>query len=162
MQIKGLAFLDELELSPRLSSAVAAGQRSDFALLLAMLGNDLLEKPGLASPEPSKGLGPGAINTPPKRPWGADDRTPGRSIALSQAFHQDGIVGARLMDCLDPEPQLGREEDPKFLPETVLGDMDPKAAWQAKGKALPGYKGLTANADLGEVLSQMRHISTTA
>ncbi|WKE66864.1 VC2046/SO_2500 family protein [Gallaecimonas kandeliae] len=156
MQINGLAFQDELQLAPKLASAVASGQRSDFALLLAMLGNDLLEKPGLASPELGEGLAAQPFELPPKRPLGADERTPARSQALSDLFHKEGMVAARLFDCLDPEPQLDRRDDKAYLPEALLDDLDPKAAWQAKGQALPSRPGLTANADLGEVLSRLR------
>lgn len=154
MQINGLAFQDELTLAPQLASAVASGQRSDFALLLAMLGNDLLEKPGIASPELQQGLPKGALETAPPRPFGADARTPARSVALSEVFHQQGMVAARLFDCLDPEPQLGRAENARFIQEEVLADLDPKAAWQVKGEPLPARPGLTANADLGDVLSR--------
>ncbi|WP_115719064.1 VC2046/SO_2500 family protein [Gallaecimonas mangrovi] len=156
MQTKGLSFQDELTVAPRLASAVASGQRSDFALLLAMLGNDLLEKPGLAGPDISKGLAEGAFDIGPKRPWGADERTPARSMALSNVFHQQGMIAARLFDCLDPEPQLDRTEDAHFINEDILADLDPKIAWQAKGKAMPERTSLTTNADLGDVLSRLR------
>ncbi|WP_406663285.1 VC2046/SO_2500 family protein [Gallaecimonas sp. GXIMD1310] len=162
MQINGLSFQDELQLAPELASAVAVGERSRFALLLAMLGDDVLQKPGLASPDSGARPRTLGLATGPVRPLGIDARTPARSNALSEAFHQGGMHAARLFDCLDPEPVIDHVADAAYLPPQLLADLEPRAAKRARGEAMPAPSALTANADLGEVLAQMRQTAAMA
>ncbi|WP_341501391.1 VC2046/SO_2500 family protein [Gallaecimonas sp. GXIMD4217] len=163
MQTTASYLQHELQLDQALGKATQAGQRRDFALLLAMLGDDLLEKPGIASPWPATEARaslearfyPGV-----RRPLGADELTPARSQTLSSQFHQGGLVAARLFDCLAPEPQLDRPADDKHIPHWVRAELEPRALARLQGgQVARAADPPVANADLGEVLSRFADIA---
>lgn len=121
-----IAKLQRAEFSGSVAKSLTQGGRGEFALLLAMLQQDVSRQLVLAD-EPDKPL-VGHIpieqfNFYPKVPLKTEPNHYLQQAAFAQAIHRQDVTTASLLGCMFPSP-LSLHNDAKRIDDTVKTNCD--------------------------------------
>lgn len=123
-EIRNELLVDELQLGERLNKDVQSQNRADFALMLAMLSQDVRDNPVFftrTQKVKEENLRAKFMLPPAQKEYAtADDFD--RAQALTEAFHQDGLRQVFLASCLSNEPLIPYQRD--LAPE-VFAQLTP-------------------------------------
>ncbi len=155
--IRDQLLVDEMQLGTRLCEDVHNQNHADFALLLAMLSQDMLDNPLFNIEEriqKEEDLRKKFSLLPEPKKY-ADHESFQRADSLTDAFAEDGLRQVFLAECLHKEPLTPFERT--YAPE-VFAQLTPlkqeKLRREMKGAALT-YEKIHESGDGFEVLSEI-------
>lgn len=115
------------ELKGALSKTLSRQGRDDFALLLAMLYQDVSQKLRIAGtedpPPDTRELELASIDYYPKTPLAAEPQHWRQQELMTQAASMQDVAGLRLIQSMHPAP-LSLQNDPQFIPDEVKANCD--------------------------------------
>ncbi len=117
-ELHSINSIKSIDFNTQINGAVQTQSNADFAMLLALLNNEINE-PHIALPaEPEK-----IVDNTPKQPlFGAEqERLNGERV--SELFHQGSITSAKLAHALNPEALAFRSELHHGLGEDVFHNL---------------------------------------
>ncbi|MGF1756799.1 hypothetical protein L4D76_02395 [Photobacterium sagamiensis] len=119
-------LINEVQLGNQLNHAVEGGRRADFALMLAMLSPDHLEKnPTDVPPEQGKTEAElrAYFELPDPQPLSTTENCYENAAAQADAFHRGGLASSQFLHDLQPTaltfPPLGT----KGMPEEIYHNL---------------------------------------
>ena len=123
-------LINEIQLGPQLGMAVHQSRGRDFALLLSMMSQNVLDNAQFSLPSDSAG-GEDVDEAALRRQLGLGDKTPfdaqqnsaTQAILLGVDVHTEGMAEVKLKGYLQPEP-LSRQDDPMYIEPQVIGNCD--------------------------------------
>ncbi|BDM64020.1 queD-like protein [Shewanella sp. NFH-SH190041] len=131
--------INERLLGSRLNQALGQQRRGEFALLLAMLSQDVCQQSQFSGMTPSpdtSSLLYQQLDVPAPAPY-LREITPDRPlINHAQQFYVGGMPCFRLQQCLTPEPVLSRGQQPAYMLDALL-NTDLHTQRQARGESIP-------------------------
>ncbi|WP_375750683.1 VC2046/SO_2500 family protein [Vibrio sp. HN007] len=131
--------INELNFGSQINNAVELGNRSDFALLLAMLSGDAREI------EPIEYLDTTVdsendirirLGVNPSQPLSSSKETYSKGAAISHNFHSGGIESARLQNGLCPDALAYVAENTQGLGEDVYRNLSEREQKLAANKPI--------------------------
>ncbi|MEE0892019.1 MAG: VC2046/SO_2500 family protein [Succinivibrio sp.] len=158
-EIRNELLVDELQLGTRLNNDIQAQNRADFALMLAMLSQDVRDNPIFATKEnPTKKEDLRAkFQLPPAREDYAKQGDFEKAQQMTESFHQDGLTQVFFEDCLQKAPLIPFRHE--IAPE-VFAQLPPlsqeKIRLKDQGKAL-AYEALKEKGEGFMVLDEINH-----
>ncbi len=124
-KLRDVMLVDELQLGPSLNHAVNSGSRAEFALLLAMLSDDVCDAPQFSDPikpSPHKEDLRARFGLPPRQPCYAEEGDFKRAGDLSVSLKDGGRAALDLLLCARQEPLCDRE---RALAPEVYSSLSP-------------------------------------
>ena len=121
-KIRNQMLVDEMQLGDRLNQDVQRADRADFALMLAMLSQDVTDHAEFdpsSEQETTEADLRARFGLPPAVKAYADEADFKRGSAVSQLFNDDGINSVFLAHCLRSEPLVPFEH--RLAPEVFAG-----------------------------------------
>jgi len=150
----------ELQLGQQLNRSVEAGDQADFALLLALLSEDVCEqdqfhfsaqtfvddKPSLQD----------SLEVPRAQHLSAQEIDEDQSLALGKLAQEQGMLAARLSHCLNPEALSFSLDKSHDIDTQVFDNLGVHCAANFTGKTVAKH---TPKIDLSSVLSAQQNYS---
>ncbi|MGB1297016.1 MAG: VC2046/SO_2500 family protein [Psychrobium sp.] len=144
MQIGDL-LIGELQLGQRLNECVQQGNKSEFALLLSMLSQDVRDQDQFALEQPTSDkhvislAEQFEIPTPQTLKTRAiDDRH--YSIALAEVSREQGLIASRLQHCLKPDALSFDLDRVEGFADEIIDSLSPTVAARLEGKTISASK----------------------
>lgn len=125
--------INDIELSGGLSQASQRGEGATFALLLAMLQQNLLERPHLARDQQLPSSSQPLVAAGPVTPLKADAEHWQNESIHAGYMQQQLTVSARLWHCMHPTP-LSVHNDARRLDDEVVANCDYHTRQRLAGK----------------------------
>lgn len=153
----------EIELGQQLNHCVKAGERAEFALLLAMLSKDVTEQSqfqfeqhdnhdGYETTANVESLAPAN-----PQPLIADNiELEQQSLELGKIAQEQGLIAARLNHCLQPDALCFELDKSNGIDTQVFDNLDLRAAQRFNDTQV---KPQLQNIDIAAVLEQQRDYS---
>lgn len=119
-------LINEVQLGTQLNHAVEGGRRADFALMLAMLSPDYLEKnPTDVPPEPGKNEAAlrAYFELSDPQPLTSTQNCYENAAAQANAFHQGGLASSQLLHDLQPTALTFPPSGTKGMPEELYHNL---------------------------------------
>ncbi len=157
-KIRNQMLVDEMQLGERLNHDVQSADRADFALMLAMLSQDVTDHAEFdpaTEKETTEADQRARFNLPPAVKHYAEEHDFKRAAEISELFSNDGINSVFLSHCLRHEPLVPFEH--RLSPE-VFAELSPlkqqKLRLEFAGEA-PTYEKLQEKGDGFGVLEEL-------
>lgn len=158
-KIRNELLVDELQLGERLNQDVHSANRADFALMLAMLSQDVQDNPIFSDQEKivkKEDLRAKFMLPAPQAKYASDGDFE-RSMSMSDYVQQGNLQDVFLANCLNPEPLTPFERE--FAPE-VIASLPPlsqeKLRQKIQGQTLT-YQKMKEQGDGFMVLDEIKH-----
>lgn len=156
--------LNESAFSGRLNQALNANQRSDFALTLACLSQNVIEQARFALPngqttdeEQTEQQLKAELGVHTFNKLAADTRAYETAVNAAQTLHQDGMLQTKLLTYLQPEA-LSQFNDSKKLDDTLLANLDRHSLYRLQQADKLEQSELTSEADATELYDILNQI----
>jgi len=144
-------LIDEQQLGQRLNQSVHQGHRSDFALMLAMLAEDVRFHAQFELPHQERQLAPPAVENlrsyfelPEECPLGLSSLRQVESFSQAKLVHEGRLADVKLENVLTPKP-LAFRDDLKHIPTQVMDNTSVHCQHRTKREALNERKPFNAN-----------------
>jgi hypothetical protein len=118
--------INELQFGNNINRAVETGHRSDFALLLAMLSQDVRDTTPVTTiqePDSSEAALRRQFSVPAARELRSNHDSYNRSASIAEHFHKDGMAGVQLQAGLCPDALAYLPEKTHDLAEDVYRNL---------------------------------------
>ncbi len=117
-------LINELQCGQSVGQAIHQSRRSDFALLLAMLSQDVRDTTPIDKlPDPDHTDLYHQFSVPKSQPLVSDQQSYQRGEKIAEQFNHSGIMAAKLQCYLSPEALTYRPEQTHNLPEEVYHNL---------------------------------------
>jgi hypothetical protein len=121
-------LIEELQLGNQLNQSIRGDRRSDFALMLSMLTDDVRAHSQFSLPASSDITSKKSLSTlrkkfdlPNERALGLKDVKDIKNFSQAQLVSENNMVSVHLTDCLTPKA-LAFRDDSKFVATNVLSN----------------------------------------
>ena len=123
-------LINEIQLGNQLGQAVHRNQRGDFALMLSMMSQNVLDQAAFALPSDSPGADDmdeerlrQVLGLAAKPVFAAGEESAMDAILLGVDLHTEGLTEVKLKGYLNPEP-LALVDDVMHIESQVLGNCE--------------------------------------